>query len=634
MAITGPPDTALTAGDAEAARLERYLDPLPRSVMRPGAYVLLDGQWRFERDDDDRGLSDHWFVAHDYTGIAHWPGSVTRAVEGARTEMASDRRPDADALIAWYERDFAVPEAWRDGRHLVQLTFGACGYETRVWLNGTPLTTIEGEAAHLGEYTSFSYELPDDLLRDVNTVTVRVTDSLDPDHPRGKQESRIYKRGGIWYHAFSGPVRSIWLEPVDRNRLRSRLSVVSDVSEGLVEFGVTTRVQDAGTYRLRLVVASIDDDEPCATRDIELLLDPGERRQYVVVHIPNPRLWSPAAPVLYCIVAQLTAPDGHVSQIQTRFGLREFTARGRSLYLNGEPIYLDGILYQPGTATFDEVRRHLLAARELGCNMVRVHITGIDPRVSALADEMGMLLWVEVPSPHRSTDASRKAHWTELQRMLIHIAAPPSVVILSLYNESWGAQDIATSEETRTYIRSTSAFLRTNYPQFLTVDNDGWEHVSTEGRLESALLTAHLYRTDIDAWRDVLDRVLAGDAESATAAPLVVGDPYFYSGQSPVVVSEWGGFGFSLYGGPDDLAERAHRIRAFKAALRARPIAGDVYTQATDIEEEDNGLIDAGTGRLRVPAGLLATSAGVVPGLERPAHGEASDQPEPSSTNR
>jgi beta-galactosidase/beta-glucuronidase len=510
-------------------------------------------------------------------------------------------------VTAWYERDFAVPDEWRESRHPVQLTFGACGYETRVWLNGMPLRTNEGEDVHLGEYTSFSYELPDELLRDVNRLTVRVTDSLDPDRPRGKQESHVYKRGGIWYQAISGPVRSIWLEPIERNRLRSRLSVVSDVAEGLVEFGITTRVRDPGTYRLRLAIAALDEDEPCATSDVELPLEPGEQRQHLVVQIPNARSWSPAAPALYRVVAQLRGPDGHVSQIETRFGLREFSARGRWLYLNGERLYLDGILYQPGTATFDQMRRHLFAMRELGCNLVRVHITGIDPRIYALADEIGVLLWIEVPSPHRSSRESRAAHWAELQRMLIHVAAQPSIVLLSLYNESWGAEDIGTNEETRAYVRRVGAFLRTNYPQFLIVDNDGWQHVSTEGRLESDLLTAHVYRTEVDAWQDVLDRVAAGDPEAPTALPLVVGDPYFYAGQAPVVISEWGGFGFSLYGGPEEPGERGGRIRAFKAALRERPIAGDVYTQATSIEQEDNGLIDPASSALLVPRGLLDT---------------------------
>ena len=39
--------------------------------------------------------------------------------------------------------------------------------------------------------------------------------------------------------------------------------------------------------------------------------------------------------------------------------------------------------------------------------------------------------------------------------------------------------------------------------------------------------------------------------------------------------------------------------------MRKRGIAGDVYTQATNIEDEVNGLIEVQTGELKVPDGLL-----------------------------
>jgi hypothetical protein len=38
-----------------------------------------------------------------------------------------------------------------------------------------------------------------------------------------------------------------------------------------------------------------------------------------------------------------------------------------------------------------------------------------------------------------------------------------------------------------------------------------------------------------------------------------------------------------------------------------------VYTQATNIEDERNGLIDAHTGELSVPAGLLSSQSVEVP---------------------
>jgi hypothetical protein len=634
----------LTQDREAAAPLEPFLNPLPRTVTRSGAFQLLDGEWRFALDLEDRGLAEQWYLGHDFAGTAQWPGAIeshmaagqavvqsVQEVTQEKSQAAGSAAAEAiarvttapsapaavstkawqDEVIAWYERDFEVPPEWVAApESVVQVTFGACGYDTRVWLNGVPLRTVEGEDVHLGEWTSFSFELPPEHLRPVNRLTVRVADSLDPDTPRGKQESHVYKRGGIWYQTISGPVRSIWIEPVERNRLRSRIGVVSAEGSGaqrLVEFRLTTRVFDPGRYRLRLVVSARGADQPLATRDVELDLEAGQKRQHLAFELPDAQPWSPSTPTLYQVVAQLSSAGGHVSQIEACFGLRQIEARGRWVTLNGERLYLDGILYQPATATFDEMRRHMAGMKALGCNLVRVHIAGIDPRIFQIADEMGMLLWVEVPSPHRSSARSREQHWHELQRLLVHIGAHPSVAILSLYNEDWGAQDIATNPETRAYIARTYAHLRRHEPQFLVVDNDGWQHVSTEGRLESDLLTAHLYRTDLSAWRETLDRFAAGEVAGVAVLPLVVGDPYFYGGQAPLVVSEWGGFGFALYGGPEDTGARAARIRDFKRELRARGLAGDVYTQATSIEEEDNGLLDPATGELLVPAGLLGS---------------------------
>ena len=141
---------------------------------------------------------------------------------------------------------------------MLQLTFGACGYETRVWLNGRLLRTIEGEDVHYGEYTSFSYELNEENLHPVNRLTVRIADTMDAETPRGKQESHVYKRGGIWYQTYTGAVRSVWLEVVERNRLRSRVGVVSVVEDQLVRFNLTTRIHDPGCYTFRLQVFERD----------------------------------------------------------------------------------------------------------------------------------------------------------------------------------------------------------------------------------------------------------------------------------------------------------------------------------------------------------------------------------------
>ena len=589
---------------------DTLIGPLPRAVLRRNTFVLLDGEWFFEIDPDDKGMRESWFKEHSYNHKAHWPGSIEEHIMSAKG-LAASQSAGAwhDKVVAWYEREFPLPARENGSRSpsMLQLTFGACGYETMVWLNGVLLKTIEGEEVHLGEYTSFSYELPEDNLQPVNRLTVRIADTMDADIPRGKQESHVYKRGGIWYQTYTGAVRSIWIELVERNRLRSRVGVVSIVEDNLVRFNLTSRIHDPGLYQVRLKIfeRKQTSGDPIAQDQFDLQLEPGEKRQRLVVEIPKARLWSPEDPYLYTLVAQLVSPEGYVAEIETHFGLRKIEARGCCVYLNNESVYLDGILYQPGIATYEEIKRHMHAMKKLGCNLVRIHIAGVDPRIYNLADKMGMLLWVEVPSPHQSSHKSRANHKDELLRMLALIGSHPSVVIWSLFNEDWGVQDIASNTETRQYIMDMYHFMQLAHPQFLVVDNDGWQHISYEGRLKSDLLTAHLYTPDLRRWQEVLDGLVEGKLVGVAAFPLVVGDPFFYRRQVPLIVSEWGGFGFPDYGGPNDDAERAVQIKLFKEELRKRPIAGDVYTQATNIEDERNGLIDSASGTLKVPEDLL-----------------------------
>jgi beta-galactosidase/beta-glucuronidase len=599
------PNFASTEIRGDHQRSERP-NALPRTVLRNNKFLLLDGEWNFALDTNDEGLIQGWHLHHNFAHKASWPGSVEEHI--ARAHNQGSVSAWRDKVVVWYERNFELHRTPAElSQFMYQLTFGACGYETRVWLNGIPLRTIEGEEVHYGEYTSFSYEINDAQLLPQNRLTVRIADTMDSDLTRGKQESHVYKRGGIWYQTYTGAVRSVWLETVERNRLRSRIGVVSLVEDQLVRFNFTSRIHDPGLYTLRLNIYHYDqsEGEPITSSDYPLLLEAGQKNQRVVIEVPGAKLWSPEDPTLYRLVAQLIDSNGYSAEIQAHFGLRKIEARGRYVYLNNKPVYLDGILYQPGTATYEEMKSHMRAMKTLGCNLVRVHIAGVDPRIYNLADEIGMMLWVEVPSPHSSTHQSRKNHWEELQRMLALIETNPSIVLWSLYNEDWGVQDIAMNAKTRQYIVDTYHYMAIHHPQFLVVDNDGWHHISSEGRLKSDLLTAHIYTPDLPRWIEVLDNLERGDLHQVAVHPLVIGDPFFYRGQVPLVVSEWGGFGFADYGGPSDSESRADNIRAFKEELRKRKIAGDIYTQATNIEDEKNGLIDFHTGELWVPAGIL-----------------------------
>ncbi len=164
----------LTKSRDEDKNETEFLSPLPRAVLREQTPVLLDGEWRFALDTDDKGLQEEWYIQHAFEHTAQSRDQLSSIC------MILTRRDSGwkDQVIAWYERDFPLPEKNDDQKKdLLQLTFGACGYETTVWLNGILLQTIEGQHVHIGEYTSFSYELPEEILQPQNRLTVRIQDT-------------------------------------------------------------------------------------------------------------------------------------------------------------------------------------------------------------------------------------------------------------------------------------------------------------------------------------------------------------------------------------------------------------------------------------------------------------------------
>ena len=99
--------------DASAAAVV-VENPLPRAVLRPNSVWLLDGEWRFALDPEDRGLRERWYLGHQYEMKAHWPGSIEAHMAGAREQQQQVAQQQAapwqDKVVAWYEREFPLPE--------------------------------------------------------------------------------------------------------------------------------------------------------------------------------------------------------------------------------------------------------------------------------------------------------------------------------------------------------------------------------------------------------------------------------------------------------------------------------------------------------------------------------------------
>lgn len=137
------PNYSTSKSKEEIFAEDNFVNPLPRAVVRSNAPVLLDGEWSFSLDVEDKGLVEAWHLGHEYQEKANWPGSIEVHIAAAKGQKAV--KAWQDKVVAWYEREFPLPVRvnGNGAEHaMLQLTFGACGYETQVWLTGAPLKTV------------------------------------------------------------------------------------------------------------------------------------------------------------------------------------------------------------------------------------------------------------------------------------------------------------------------------------------------------------------------------------------------------------------------------------------------------------------------------------------------------------
>lgn len=316
---------------------------------------------------------------------------------------------------AYFHRRFqAAPVAGT--RQFIQ--FEAVNYRSVVWLNGQEL------GYHEGGFTPFAYEVTGKLLAGDNALTIRADN---------RHTNETLPASDFDWQNYGGVTRSIRLVSVAATFIKDwfvRLeqgAVRADVwldGAGCANQPVSVRFPGLG-----LLLSGITD---------------AQGRARLSAPIPSGlTLWSPQDPVLHPVrIAAL-------GQEQTdRIALRTITTRGRSILLNGEPILIKGIaLHEEAlgatasrTVSLAQARALLEEAKALGCNFVRLAHYPHAGHVARLADEMGLMVWAEVPiywedvnyaSPRTLTLAKAM-----VEELIVRDRNRGSVVIWSVANET------------------------------------------------------------------------------------------------------------------------------------------------------------------------------------------------------
>jgi beta-glucuronidase len=458
----------------------------------------LNGSWRLTLDIFGEGFHQDW-ARLDESERTTWTLPRDYDVAGAEAvEVPSCwnmNRPDWRLFegTGWYTRRFDWVPA-RSGERVV-LTVGAAAYEATVFLNGRLM------GRHRGGSTPFCVELTGAVRPGANRLHIAVDNRRRPD--------RIPPERFDWFN-YGGLYRDVGLvrlPPVFITQASLSLAPDGDRFTLLADVTLSDPVSGAA-------VVSV----PELDLDLVVPISRGEGTEVVAV---TPVLWSPQNPKLYRVETRFRD-----DLVVDRIGFRDIRTSGRGLLLNGTPLFLRGVSVHEddvalGKATSeDDIRRRFADAQALNCNFLRLAHYPHDPRVARIADELGFLLWSEVPVywdvDFTNPDTYRDAE-NQLAELIHRDRNRASVIFWSVGNETPD-----TRERTR-FLSDLAAFAHRADPTRLVTAactvRDGRISDSLAESLDVIGLNEYFgwYDPDLNG----LERVLA---ESAPDRPVLVSE--------------------------------------------------------------------------------------------------------------
>jgi len=401
-----------------------------------------------------RSLNGTWFFRRDAVSPASW---------ATVTVPSSFQSHEGDAFhgIGWYKKTVAPVPVPENRRILVR--FEAAATLADVWWNNFKV------GSHLGAWTPFRCDVTDETRRAVpcrpHELRVRLDEKVGHD-TQGFLPVIAPHFGGLW--------QDVQLEVVPETYLDDlRLLAVGDLEKRCVRVEVPVLGRHAAAiarmelrYRLRGTdqwtaqafhpeprgAAARDSSQPVLRKQTDLGTD-GIRADaalrngllQAVVPVANIRPWCPERPDLYDIEVLIgPANGGWTDQITAAVAFRKIEARGGELLLNGKPLQVRGILnwgyYPPSLAPAPEeetYRRDFRFARGLGFNLMKFCLWVPPRRCLELADEMGILAWMEYPTWHANLTVAHAPTLTaEFSEFLAYDRNHASVILRSLTCES------------------------------------------------------------------------------------------------------------------------------------------------------------------------------------------------------
>ncbi len=378
----------------------------------------MNGDWTFCVDLLDTGLRQKW-----YAMLPEAPENRTEPWDYDPYMGETVPVPSNWAMLkekwyffegsAWYTRPLDLDEI--DGTKRQFLRFGAASYDCKVFLNGEFLGN------HYGASTPFCVELTGRLKPGRNWIMACVNNTRTRD--------RVPMRNTDWFN-YGGLYREVSFFETPKSLIRDFfLYLVPDGTYSTLRAEVTVDGPELETARLAIPGLGVTLDIPV-----------DETGRGKLEFSARPDLWSPETPTLYDVTVRFGE-----DLVTDRVGFRQIERRGTDILLNGEALFLRGISVHEDDArlgkvtTEEDLRRRFADARDLGCNYLRLAHYPHHERAAQLADELGFLLWEEIPV-YWAIDFANPATYRDAENQLTELIRRDrnraSVIIWSVGNEN------------------------------------------------------------------------------------------------------------------------------------------------------------------------------------------------------
>lgn len=375
----------------------------PTALGNTRESVSLDGVWDFSTDLDSVGEFEKWYLPGATLPSMPLPGYAPEANGKIRVPGVWDNQGYGTATSkvrhsyvgkGWYKRQIEVPRNW-SGRRIFLIIGGVQRY-AKVWVDDHLLGEHIG-CVSIQEYDVTKHVTPGNTS--VLTIQVDSKQRWDIDSIYGTSSLADYMDiawGGVWGHVSLEARSDCWL---------GDLFVESSVSQSSCTASATLGGNADQAEQAKLEVFD-DDGKLLAEAQVDLTNQKLKRGAAVSVEakVPDAKLWSPDAPVLYKAQLSLLRGNQLIDALECRFGMRQFTIDGPYILLNGRRIMLRGYgddhIYPEQMAMPADKElylKRLRLAKSYGFNFVRNHSAIMPPEFYDACDEVGMIATAEFP---------------------------------------------------------------------------------------------------------------------------------------------------------------------------------------------------------------------------------------------